>query len=83
MTPFNVLQHAVRAKEVLGVLARPGFADLLGQIDLPAGFWQRWLPHPPERRSTGERVRRAAEAAGAGTAWLTEVVAAFGGRRRC
>ena len=64
MTPFNVLQHAVRAKEILGVLARHGFADLLGQIDLPAGFWQRWLPHPPERRSTGERVRRAAEELG-------------------
>lgn len=64
MTPFIVLQHAVRAKEILGVLARHGFADLLGQIDLPAGFWQRWLLHPPERRSTGERVRRAAEELG-------------------
>jgi len=64
VTPFNVLNHAVRAKEILGVLARHGFADLLGQIDLPPGFWRRLLPHPVERRSTGERVRLAAEELG-------------------
>ncbi len=64
MTPFNVLNHAVRAKEILGVLARHGFADLLGQIDLPPGFWQRLLPRGPERRTPGERLRMAAEELG-------------------
>lgn len=64
MRPFNVLNHAVRAKEILAVLARHGFADLLSQIDLPAGFWQRLLPHPPPRRSNGERLRLAAEELG-------------------
>jgi ubiquinone biosynthesis protein len=62
--PFNVLNHAVRAKEILAVLARHGFADLLSQIDLPAGFWQRLLPQPPPRRSMGERLRLAAEELG-------------------
>lgn len=46
------------------MLARHGFADLLSQIDLPAGFWQRLLPHPPQRRSLGERLRLAAEELG-------------------
>ena len=63
MRPFNVLNHAVRAKEILAVLARHGFADLLGQIDLPTGFWQRWLP-APSPHSTAERIRLAAEELG-------------------
>jgi ubiquinone biosynthesis protein len=61
---FNVLNHAVRAKEILTVLARHGFADLLGQIDLPPGFWQRLLPRLPERRPAGERLRIVAEELG-------------------
>lgn len=64
MRPFNVLNHAVRAKEILAVLARHGFADLLSQIDLPTGFWRRILPTPPPRRSLGERLRLAAEELG-------------------
>lgn len=64
MRPFNALQHAVRAKEILAVLARHGFADLLSQIDLPTGFWQRLLPAQPPRRSLGERLRLAAEELG-------------------
>lgn len=64
MRPFDVLSHAVRAKEILAVLARHGFADLLSQIDLPAGFWKRLLPEPPARRSTAERIRLAAEELG-------------------
>lgn len=64
MRPFNILNHAVRAKEIFAVLARHGFADLLSLIDLPAGFWQRLLPQPPPRRSIGERLRLAAEELG-------------------
>lgn len=64
MRSFNVLQHAVRAKEILAVMARHGFADLLGQIDLPAGFWHRLLPLPAERRTAAERIRLAAEELG-------------------
>ena len=64
MRAVNVLHHAVRAKEIFAVLARHGFADLLSQIDLPPGFWQRLLPQPPPRRSTAERIRLAAEELG-------------------
>ncbi|HVU25716.1 MAG TPA: AarF/UbiB family protein [Opitutus sp.] len=64
MKPFNVLSHAVRAKEIIAVLARHGFADLLGQIELPAGFLKRLLPRPATRRSLAERMREAAEELG-------------------
>jgi ubiquinone biosynthesis protein len=61
---FDVLQHAVRAKEILAVLARHGFADLITKLDLPAGFWQRLLPASGPRRSVAERIRLAAEELG-------------------
>lgn len=64
MKPFNVLGHAARAREILTVLARHGFADLLGQIELPAGFLKRFLPLPTARRSLAERLREAAEELG-------------------
>lgn len=64
MKPFNVLNHAVRAKEIVAVLTRQGFEDLLAQIDLPDGFWSQILSKRSERRSTGERIRRAAEQLG-------------------
>ncbi len=64
MRSFNVLHHAVRAKQILAVLARHGFAEMLGQLDLPAGFWQRLLAPAAERLSTGEHIRLAAEELG-------------------
>ncbi len=64
MRPFDVVQHAVRAKEILAVLARHGFADLIAQLELPAGFWQRLLTPAGPPRSTAERIRLAAEELG-------------------
>jgi len=64
MKAFNVLNHAVRAKEILAILARHGFADFLDQIELPEGVWRRVLPSRTERRSTAERIRMAAEQLG-------------------
>ncbi|MBI5691372.1 MAG: AarF/ABC1/UbiB kinase family protein [Verrucomicrobia bacterium] len=61
---FDVLQHAVRAKEILSVLARHGFADLIAKLELPAGVWQRLLPAPTPHRSPAERIRLAAEELG-------------------
>lgn len=61
---FDVLQHAVRAKEILAVLARHGFADLIAKLDLPTGFWQRLLPSPGRPTSLAERIRLAAEELG-------------------
>jgi ubiquinone biosynthesis protein len=62
--PFDLLRHAVRAKEILAVLARHGFADLFKQIDLPPGFWDHLLPPPGPVRTTEERARLAAEELG-------------------
>ncbi len=71
---FDVLQHAVRAKEILAVLARHGFADLLSKIEWPAGVWQRLLPTPGPHRSLGERIRLAAEELGPGFVKLGQLL---------
>ena len=63
MTGFNFLSHAGRAKEILGVLAKHGYADLINQVDLPEGVWQR-LPHPGGELTTHERLRLVAEELG-------------------
>jgi len=62
--PFDLLSQAVRAKEILTVLARHGFADLLGQIEWPTGFWHRSVPEPRPTRTLHEHVRLAAEELG-------------------
>jgi ubiquinone biosynthesis protein len=62
--PFNILSHAVRAKEITSVVARYGFTDLLDQIELPAGFLQRMLPRPAERLPPWVRLRMALEELG-------------------
>ncbi len=64
MKPFVVLSHAVRAKEIFTVLARYGFADLLDQVEMPAGFWQKLVPQPRAHLSTWERIRLALEELG-------------------
>jgi ubiquinone biosynthesis protein len=64
MKPFDLLSHAGRAKTILTVLVRHGFADLVDQLDLPAGFWHRLLTPPGPSRSTAERARLAAEELG-------------------
>jgi ubiquinone biosynthesis protein len=60
---FDLLSHAGRAKDILSVLAKHGFADLIGHLDLPAG-WQRLLPQPAVALTTHERLRLAAEELG-------------------
>jgi ubiquinone biosynthesis protein len=62
VTPFLV--HAVRAKEIAGVLARYGFADLLDQLDVPPAIWRRLVPQARGRQGTWERVRLALEELG-------------------
>src|SRR5688572_10662566 len=63
MNGFNFLSHAGRAKEILSVFAKHGYADLINQVDLPDGVWQR-LPHPGGDLTTHERLRLAAEELG-------------------
>lgn len=64
MKPFDFLSNAVRAKEILAVVAKYGFADLLDQIDLPPGLHRRLMPASADHRTTAERIRLAAEELG-------------------
>lgn len=64
MTPFTLVAHAVRAKEIIAVAARCGFSELLDQLELPAGFWQRFIPRPAERLPAYVRIRTALEELG-------------------
>ena len=64
MIALDLLGHAGRAKDILSALARHGFSNLLNQMDLPAGMWQRLLPTPPAPHRPEERLRLAAEELG-------------------
>jgi len=62
--PFDFLSNAVRAKEILAVIAKYGFADLLDQLELPPGLHRRLMPASADHRTTAERIRLAAEELG-------------------
>jgi len=64
VNPLGLLSHAARAKVILAVLARHGFADLINQLELPAGFWKRLLVEPASSHTPYERARLAAEELG-------------------
>lgn len=64
VTPFNLLAHAVRAKEIIAVAARCGFTEFLDQLALPPGFWQRFVPRPARRLPAYVRIRTALEELG-------------------
>jgi ubiquinone biosynthesis protein len=66
--PLELLGNAVRAKEILAVLARHGFADLATTLDRRGGLIGRLTPDPGPRRSKWERIRMAAEELG--PAWV-------------
>lgn len=44
--------------------ARCGFTESLDQLELPAGFWQRFIPRPSERLPAYVRIRTALEELG-------------------
>ena len=64
MKPFDLFSHAVRAKEILGVLARHGFSDLLDQFELPPGLRLRLVSRAHPGRNTWERIRLTLEELG-------------------
>jgi ubiquinone biosynthesis protein len=64
LKPFDLLANAMRAKEIVTVLVRHGFAEIIEQIETPHTWWSRFVPTPKERRSTVERIRLAAEELG-------------------
>lgn len=62
--PLEILANAVRAKEIVTVLARYGFADLLQKMDLPPSLLRALGKRAPEKRSLWERLRMAMEELG-------------------
>lgn len=55
--PFEFIANAVRAKEIVAVLARYGFADLLQKMDLPPRLLSAFGKMVPQKRSQWERLR--------------------------
>jgi ubiquinone biosynthesis protein len=64
LKPFDLLANAVRAKEIVVVLVRHGFAEIIEQIETPGAWWQRFVPTPRQHRSIHQRIRLAAEELG-------------------
>ncbi len=64
MKPLDLLSQAVRAKEILSVFARHGFANLISQVDWPVGWWSRKEDDEKNPHTTYERIRLAAEELG-------------------
>ena len=74
MTVVGALQRAARANEILAVLARHGFAEALGRLGRPARRWAGSVAAPA--RSTGERLRLAAEELGPAFVKLGQLLSA-------
>lgn len=70
----GALQRAVRANEILAVLARHGFAEALGRLGRPARRWTGAAAGPT--RGTGERLRLAAEELGPAFVKLGQLLSA-------
>lgn len=64
LKPFEFIANAVRAKEIVGVLARYGFADLLQKMDLPPRLVNALGKMAPEKRGQWERLRMVMEELG-------------------
>lgn len=64
MKPFNLLANAVRAPEIVAILARWGFEDLLLQLDTPQFLLKNLVREKVAHLSTYERVRNALEELG-------------------
>ncbi|MDQ8187034.1 AarF/UbiB family protein [Pelagicoccus sp. SDUM812002] len=57
LTPFEFIANAVRAKEIVTVLARYGFTDLLQKLDLPPRLMSALGKMGAEKQSQWERLR--------------------------
>jgi ubiquinone biosynthesis protein len=63
MTPFDLYHNAVRAKEIISVLARYGFGDILQRLPTPPDWISRWVPSAPTENQW-KRIRYAIEELG-------------------
>ena len=64
MKPFNYLANAVRAPEIVAVLVRWGFEDLLLQLDTPQFLLRNLVRKKVTHLSAYERLRNACEELG-------------------
>jgi ubiquinone biosynthesis protein len=64
MKPFNYLANAVRAPEIVAILVRWGFEDLLLQLDTPPFLLKNLVRKKVSGLSPYERVRNACEELG-------------------
>jgi len=64
MKPFNYLANAVRAPEIVAILVRWGFEDLLLQLDTPQFLLKNLVRKKVTDLSTYERMRNACEELG-------------------
>ncbi len=64
MKPFNYLANAVRAPEIVAILVRWGFEDLLLQLDTPPFLLRNLVREKVAHLSPYERVRNACEELG-------------------
>jgi ubiquinone biosynthesis protein len=61
MKPFNYLSNAVRAPEIVGILGRWGFEDLLLQLDTPQFLLKNLVRKKVTHLTPYERMRSACE----------------------
>ncbi|MDP4611592.1 MAG: AarF/UbiB family protein [Opitutales bacterium] len=64
MKPFNYLSNAVRAPEIVAILVRWGFEDLLLQLDTPQFLLRNLVREKVTHLTPYERVRNACEELG-------------------
>ncbi|MEM0965897.1 MAG: AarF/UbiB family protein [Verrucomicrobiota bacterium] len=64
MKPFHFLSNAVRAPEIIAILVRWGFEDLLIQLDTPNFLLKNLVRDKVAHLSTNERIRNALEELG-------------------
>ncbi|MGJ8637909.1 MAG: ABC1 kinase family protein [Opitutaceae bacterium] len=64
MKPFNYLSNAVRAPEIVAILVRWGFEDLLLQLDTPQFLLRNLVRKKVTHLTAYERVRNACEELG-------------------
>lgn len=57
LKPFEILSNAVRAKEIVSVLARNGFVDLLHRLDLPQRVLSAFGTAGRDRKNQWQRIR--------------------------
>ncbi|MCB0387096.1 MAG: AarF/ABC1/UbiB kinase family protein, partial [Bdellovibrionales bacterium] len=64
MKPLSIVNNAVRAKEIVTILLRFGFEDLLRRLAIPQRWLDRFVPSESAGMDICERARRVFEALG-------------------